>query len=89
MEDIIVEKESKSCNTVSCQCHKIPAFLHELSQSVLIIHAYVNGCQARLKESTLDNKKLVEAFSVINKQTEIIVENIRHLNISVLLAVGE
>ena len=83
-----MEKEFKPYyKDVICQCHKIPAFLHELTQSILVIHAYINGCNERLKTSTLENEHLGEAFSAISKQTEAIGFNIHSLNFNKLLAV--
>ena len=83
-----MEKEFKPYSD-TCQCHKIPGFLHELNQSLLVIHAYINGCRERLKENTLDNKQLIDVFSAISKQTDIIDENIDYLNFTNFLSFGK
>lgn len=71
-----MEIASKSDNSSICQCSKMPDFLHEIAQSVLIIHAYASGCSERLKGDALDNKQLTDIFKKINKHTGIIGEKI-------------
>ncbi len=60
-------------------------FLHELSQSLLVIHAYVNGCNERLKENTLDSRQLFNALRSINEQIEVIGIKIHDLNLNKFL----
>lgn len=63
----------------NCHCNKIPAIYHELSQSLLVIYAYVNGCMERLKIDTIDKQQLTEALQKINVHTNIIAQNLQYL----------
>ena len=84
-----MEKEFKSYKKTICHCNKISVFLHELAQSLSVIHAYVNGCNERLKENALDNKQLFEALRTVNKQTEIMATKIHCFNLNKLLLVDK
>lgn len=54
-----------------CYCNKIPKIAHDLTQSLLIIQAYIKGCTVRLKENNLDLMALFYAFEKINEHIKI------------------
>ena len=80
-------KGSNHSADVICHCDKLPVFLHELNQSLLIIHAYVSGCSERIKVNGLNNEQLSAVFKSINEHTELINNKIHDvLNIRETLA---
>lgn len=56
-----IDKEQGSFNTHS-------RVVHELAQSLLIIHAYVRGCIERIKNNSLDSNQFCILLSKINEQ---------------------
>lgn len=53
MDDLNRIKHAQSDKNTPYHCSQIPTIVHELSQSILVIHAYVCGCSERLKNSNL------------------------------------
>lgn len=71
--------KTNSTENEQCNCSKIPAIYHELSQSLLVIYAYVSGCRERLKIDTIDKQQLSEVLQKINIHTDIIAQNLQYL----------
>ncbi len=80
MDGFVVKKAPLIIDKMPCECNKIHGFLHELSQSLLVIHAYVNGCNERVKDNTLSKEQIVDVLSKINKHAEIISNNVHCMN---------
>ena len=54
-----------------CNCKRNAEIAHTLSQSMMVIHAYVTGCKQRLKENVLDQDQLMMVFDKINQHVEL------------------
>jgi hypothetical protein len=67
-----LDKESLSASSSS--------IVHELAQSLLIIHAYVRGCIERIKNNSLDIERLKELLIKVNQQVQIMSKNIYYLS---------
>ena len=61
-----------------CVCNKMPHLTHELSQSLMIINAHVNGCSEPLKEKKLDLNQLPQILNKIDKHLEIMGNKIHY-----------
>lgn len=64
-----------------CYCKKIPAFAHELNQTLLIINSYAKGCSERIKQNNLDLEQLLLTFEKISIQIQIMGQKIHNLSI--------
>ena len=53
--------------------------VHELAQSLLIIHAYIRGCLERIKNNCLNIEQLRILLAKIDQQVQILFVNIQHL----------
>lgn len=72
MDDFNRIKHAQLDTNKPCHCSQIPTMVHELSQSILVIHAYVCGCSERLKNSALDDDHLAVVLKKINHHLELI-----------------
>ncbi len=68
--------EVKFHQDATCQCSKIPTIIHELTQSLVVIQAYVNGCTERMKDNTLNHEQIAMVLGKINHHTEKISDKI-------------
>ena len=53
-----------------CTCSKIPSIIHELTQSLVVIQAYVQGCCVRMNDNTLNNEQLALVLGKISLHTQ-------------------
>jgi hypothetical protein len=67
-----INKEDSSLNKVS-------KIVHELAQSLLIIHAYVRGCIERIKNNNLDFNQFSAILSKINEQINLMFSKLQLL----------
>ena len=74
--DEINRLNATSANT--CQCTALPALLHDLNQSLLIINSYASGCMQHLKKDGLDETQLVVALSAIDRHAKIMGDKIHY-----------
>lgn len=51
---------------------RMPKIVHELAQSLLIIHAYVRGALERIKKNDLTIEQLKSLLIKINEQIELL-----------------
>lgn len=58
----------------------ISKLIHELTQPLMVIHTYVNGCIYRLQEDKLDNAQLLEILSSVKQHAGILGRTIHQLN---------
>lgn len=59
---------------------KMVMFIHELSQSLLVIQAYVNGCHERIKQNNLNETQVEYVFDKIHEHTELMSNQIHFMN---------
>ena len=62
-----------------CQCSKLPILSHELTQSLMIINAYISGCNERIKKNTININEIVDVLNKMNKQVELISQRLQGL----------
>lgn len=74
-----MEKEFSSNERKICNCKNIPSIVHELSQSLVVIHSYAKGCGERLKKDNFDKEQLINHLETVNKHVQIISEKIQNL----------
>ncbi len=65
MDGLIIESEK------NCQCEKIGGLLHELIQSVQVIHAYAWGCQKQLQSDDMQKEEFKKILHIICEQSHI------------------
>jgi hypothetical protein len=72
MNDLSRIKHHQPDKNTPCYCGQAPVIAHELSQSILVIRAYVTGCSERLKNTTLDYEQIGVVLGKINHHVELI-----------------
>lgn len=75
---ILNDEQQEESN--ECIVKTVSGFLHDLSQSLLVIHAYVSGCNERIKNNGLSAGEFSEALKKIDSHTEIMGHKIHALN---------
>jgi hypothetical protein len=51
---------------------EISAWVHELSQSLLVMNTYISGCMHRLEQNRLNNDQVLEIIKKIAEQIKIL-----------------
>lgn len=75
-----MDEHFKTLENTHCYCKKIPAFAHELNQTLLIINSYAKGCAERIKQNNFDLEQLLLTFEKISTQIQIMGQQIHHLH---------
>jgi hypothetical protein len=79
MDDFIMYKVVEKDNNIICQCEKIPSIVHELSQSLVVMHSYLTGCIKRIQKDNLEKELLLNQLDKTNKHLEIISQKIHQM----------
>lgn len=48
----------------------LQSLLHELSQPLMVINAYVGGCIHRLEKNVYDKKQIIDAMKIVNHHVD-------------------
>lgn len=85
--DIVIDKTAsnpeilKQINAIINQKKSkvhLSVLLHELSQPLTVINAYVSGCIRRLEENVFDKKEIIDVLKSVNQQVEVAGKLIQH-----------
>lgn len=67
-----MDMDSHFSNEQICCDHNMPETIHEMAQSLLVIHTYVSSYHNLLKERQLNTDELHHVFSKIKKHIALI-----------------
>jgi hypothetical protein len=75
-----ISKDEQQEESNESMVKTVSGLLHDLSQSLLVIHAYVSGCNERMKNNGLSAGEFSEALKKIDSHTEIMGHKIHTMN---------